>query len=50
MKPYGSIEVVRMWCGICTDPILKCFGNPEGLSCGDFVVGVVPELLSWLTV
>jgi hypothetical protein len=24
--------------------------NSEGLSCGDLLVGVVPELLSWLTV
>jgi hypothetical protein len=26
------------------------FINPEGLSCGDLLVGVVLELMSWLTV
>jgi hypothetical protein len=50
MNSHGSIWVVRMWCGIHTDPILKCFVNPEGLSCRDLLVGVVPELASWLTV
>jgi hypothetical protein len=50
MKPHGSIWVVRMWCGICIDPVLRCFDNPEGLSYGNLLVGVVPELSSWLTV
>jgi hypothetical protein len=50
MKPHGSIRVVRMWHGIRTNPILKCFDNPEGLSCGDLLVGMVPELVSWLMV
>jgi hypothetical protein len=50
MKSHGSIQVVRIWCGECTDPILKCFINSEGLSFGNFLVGVVPELMSWLTV
>jgi hypothetical protein len=35
-----------MWCGIRTDPVLKCFVNPEGLSYGDLLVSVVPELTS----
>jgi hypothetical protein len=39
-----------MWCSICTDPFLKYFDNPEGLSYGNLLVGVVPELSSWLTV
>jgi hypothetical protein len=39
-----------MRCGECTDPILKCFINPEGLSYGDLLVGVVRELASWLMV
>jgi hypothetical protein len=39
-----------MWCGEHNDPILKCFINPEGLSYRDLLVGVVPELVSWLTV
>jgi hypothetical protein len=50
MKPHGSISVVRMWCGICTDPVHRCFDNPEGLSCGDLLVGMVPKFSSWLTV
>jgi hypothetical protein len=50
MKPHGSVWVVRMWCGIHTDPVLRCFDNPEWLSYGDLLVGVVPKLSSWLTV
>jgi hypothetical protein len=50
MKPRSSIQIVKMWCGECIDPVLMCFDNPEGLSCGDLLVGVVPELASWLTV
>jgi hypothetical protein len=48
MKSPGSIWVVRKWCKICTDPILKCFVNLEGLSCRDLIVGILPELMSWL--
>jgi hypothetical protein len=50
MKSHGSVPVVRIWCGECTDPALRCFINPEGLSFGNLLVGVVPELTSWLTV
>jgi hypothetical protein len=50
MKPHDSIWVVRMWCGMCTEPVLWCFNNLEGLSYMDLIVDVVPELLSWLTV
>jgi hypothetical protein len=50
MKPHSSIQVVRIWCGERTNPVLMCFINPEGLSCGDLLVGVVPELVSWLAV
>jgi hypothetical protein len=39
-----------MWWGIHTNPVLKCFMNPEGLNCEDLLDGVVPELVSWLTV
>jgi hypothetical protein len=46
MKSHGSVRFVRMWCEICIDPVLRCFINPEGLSCGDLLVGVVPELMS----
>jgi hypothetical protein len=48
MKPHGSVWVVRKWCGVCNNPILKCFDNPEGLNCGDFLVGRVPELANGL--
>jgi hypothetical protein len=47
---YGSVWFVRMWCGIHTGPILRCFINPEGLSYRDLLVGVIPELTSWLMV
>jgi hypothetical protein len=50
MKPHGSARVVRMWCGERTDLVLRCFINPEGLRYGDLLVGMVPELMSWLTV
>jgi hypothetical protein len=50
MKPHGFIWVVKIWCIMCTDPILRCFDNLEGLSYGDLLGGVVPELSSWLTV
>jgi hypothetical protein len=50
MKPHGSVRVIRIWCGECTDPVLRCFINLEGLSCGELLVGVVPKLVSWLTV
>jgi hypothetical protein len=35
-----------MWCGICINSILRCFDNPEGLSCGDLLVSMVSELSS----
>jgi hypothetical protein len=50
MKPHGSIQVVIMWCGIHTNPVLRCFVDTKELSYGDLLVGVVPELTSWLTV
>jgi hypothetical protein len=40
----------ELWCGICTNPVLRYFANPEGLNCEDLLEGVVPELVSWLTV
>jgi hypothetical protein len=50
MKPHGSVWVVRMCYSECTDPVLRCFINPEGLSYGDLLVSMVFELASWLTV
>jgi hypothetical protein len=47
---YGSVWIVRMWCGIRTDPILRYFDNLEGLNNRNMLVGVVPKLLRWLTV
>jgi hypothetical protein len=47
---HGSIWVVRMWCGMHTNPVLRYFDNSEGLSCGDLLAGIVSELLSWLSV
>jgi hypothetical protein len=50
MKSHGSVWVIRMWCRICTDPILRCFVDPEGLNYEDLLVSMVPKLSSWLTV
>jgi hypothetical protein len=50
MNSHGSIWVVRMWWGIHTDPVVRCFVNPKGLSCEDLLVGVVSELTNWLMV
>jgi hypothetical protein len=50
MKSHGFVQVVRMWCEIHTDPILRCFIDPDGLNCGDLLVVMVLELVSWLTV
>jgi hypothetical protein len=47
MVPSGLSE---LWCGICTDPILRCFANSEGLNCEDLLESMVPELVSSLTV
>jgi hypothetical protein len=33
-----------LWCGIHTDPILRCFVNLEGLNCEDLLEGMVPKL------
>jgi hypothetical protein len=46
IKPLGFIRVVRMWSSLRTDPFLRCLDNPEGLNCGDLLVGIVPELSS----
>jgi hypothetical protein len=50
MKPLSSVWVVQMWCGVRTNLILRYFDDPEGLTYGDLLVGVVLELSSWLTV
>jgi hypothetical protein len=34
-----------LWCGICTEPVLGCVNNSEGLNCGDLLEGVIPELV-----
>jgi hypothetical protein len=48
MKLHGSIQVVR--CSVHTNHVLRCFDNPEGLNCGDLLVGVVLEFPSWLMI
>jgi hypothetical protein len=50
MKLHDSVRVVRMRCGIHIGLVLRFFDDPEDLSSRDFLVGVVPELSSWLTV
>jgi hypothetical protein len=50
MKSHGSVRVVRMCYRIRTDPILRCFMDPEGLNYRELLVGVVPKLMSWLMV
>jgi hypothetical protein len=37
-----------MWCSIRTNPVLRCFDNPEGLSYEDLLVGVVSDLANGL--
>jgi hypothetical protein len=39
-----------MWCRIHTNPVLRCFMNPERLSYEDMLNSVVPEPMSRLTV
>jgi hypothetical protein len=43
-------RLLELCCGICTGPILRCFINLEGVNCEDLLEGVVPELVSYLTV
>jgi hypothetical protein len=50
MKSHDFVRVLKMWYGIRTNPVLRCFMDPEGLNYGDLLVGVVPKLVSWLTV
>jgi hypothetical protein len=50
MKFNGSIRVVRIWCGIRTDPVLRCFMDSKGLNYEVLLVSMVPELVTWLTV
>jgi hypothetical protein len=34
----------ELWCGIRTNPILRCFANPKRLNYEDLLEGMVPEL------
>jgi hypothetical protein len=45
-----SSGLSELWCRIRTDPVLRCFINPEGLNYEDLLEGVVPKLTSWLMV
>jgi hypothetical protein len=42
MKSHSSVWVVRMWCRIHTDPVLRCFVDLKGLNYVDLLLGVVP--------
>jgi hypothetical protein len=42
MKSHSSVWVVRMWCRIHTDPVLRCFVDLNGLNYVDLLLGVVP--------
>jgi hypothetical protein len=46
MKPHSSVWVVRKWCGVRIDLVLRCFDNLEGLNYEDLLVGVVPKFSS----
>jgi hypothetical protein len=48
MKPHNYVWVVRKWCGMRTDHILRCFDNLEGLNSRDLLVGIVSELANGL--
>jgi hypothetical protein len=48
MKPHGSLRAVEKWCGVHTDPALRCFDNLERLNYGDLLVGVVRKLANGL--
>jgi hypothetical protein len=46
MKSHCSVRVVRMWCRIRTNPVHRCFMDPEGLNYGNLLVIIIPELAS----
>jgi hypothetical protein len=48
--PRSSVRVVRKWCRICTNPVLRCLVNLEGLIYEDMLDDVVPKLVSLLTI
>jgi hypothetical protein len=48
MKPHDSVQVVKKWWGVRTDPVVRCFNNPERLNCRDSLVGIVPEFPSFI--
>jgi hypothetical protein len=50
MNSHSSIQVVRMWYGIHIDPVLSCFMDLEQPNYRDLIVGVIPELTSWLMI
>jgi hypothetical protein len=48
MKSHGSVQVLRMWCGVRTNPVLMCFDNLDGLNYEDLLVCLVLELANGL--
>jgi hypothetical protein len=39
------MRVVRLGCGERTNPIQRCFVNPERMNCGELLVGMVYEFV-----
>jgi hypothetical protein len=44
MKPHGFVQVVRKWRDLCTDRILRCLDDLEGLNNGYLPSGRVPQV------
>jgi hypothetical protein len=45
MKLHDFVRVVRLGCGECTNPVLRCFINLGGLNYKDLLVGKVHEFV-----
>jgi hypothetical protein len=45
MKPHGSVRVVRLGCGKCTNSVIRCFISSEGLNCRDMLEGMVHKFV-----
>jgi hypothetical protein len=51
VKPHGSVWVVKKWCGLLADPIVRCLDDLEGLNnlylpsgCGSLVRELANDL------
>jgi hypothetical protein len=45
MKPHCFVWIVRLGCRERTNPVLRCFVNPEGMNCRDLLVGMSHEFI-----